>query len=253
LSAGEEQPNVPYFDENTPWYPAFNNGQFPQAINLGLEQLNRARTDHPTRYAMPKGTPFYFMGIAAFASHDYQTATFFFDAAAAEDVRHYPGDNNQPALLFMRLDKTKQEQAARQIVDILVDRLNTALTNYAARKGCGTLTLDNVRDCFLNHLKRPHRRTLTATFISFLAEWHYRAEMIDLTRDVSREPFFTHLFRGCLLFESLLKEKASKSHKRATLGSLVNDHLRTALSIGKPIKTKSPGLQAVLRELIPSP
>jgi hypothetical protein len=241
---------VPYFDDETPWYSPFNKGQFHLAIRLGLEQLNRARTN-PATYAMPKGTPFYFMGIAAFASHDYQTATFFFDAAAAEDVRHHPGDNNQPALLFMRLDKTKQEQAAKQIVDILVDRLNIALRNYTARKGSRTVTLDDVRDHFLDHLESPHRRTLTATFISFLAEWQYRAEMIDLARDVSREPFFTHLFRGCLLFESLLKEKASKFHKRKTLGLLVNNHLRTALSIDRPVKTRSSGLQAILRKLKP--
>src|SRR5262249_5179481 len=132
LSAGEEQPNMPYFDDNTPWYPAFNNGRFHLAIRLGLEQLNRARTN-PATNAMPKGTPFYFMGIAAFASHDYQTATFFFDAAAAEDVRHYPGDNNKPALLFMRLDKTEQRQAAQQVVDIVVHRLETVLNNYAGR------------------------------------------------------------------------------------------------------------------------
>lgn len=242
---------MPYFDDNQPWYPAFNNGQFNLAIRLGLEQLNRARSN-PATYAMPKGTPFYFMGIAAFASHDYQTATFFFDAAAAEDVRHHPGDNNQPALLFMRLETTNQKQAAKQIVEILVDRLNRALQNYAARKGCRTLTLDNVRDHFLNHLKRPQRRTLTATFISFLAEWQHRAEMIDLAQDVSREPFFTHLFRGCLLFESLLKEQTSRSHKRETLGRLLNHHhLRTALRIDKPIKAKSPGLQAILRQLKP--
>jgi hypothetical protein len=23
---GKEQPKVPYFEDNTPWYPAFNNG-----------------------------------------------------------------------------------------------------------------------------------------------------------------------------------------------------------------------------------
>jgi hypothetical protein len=75
--------------------------------------------------------------------------------------------------------------------------------------------------------------------------------MIDLNPDVSREPFFTHLFRGCLLFESLLKDKASRSHKRAMLGRLVNNHLLKTLSIGKPIKTSSPGLQAILRQLAP--
>jgi len=240
---------VPYFDDETPWYPAFNKGQFPLAVKFGLDQLNRARITQPTVYAMPKGTPFYFMGIAAFASHNYQTATFFFDAAVAEDVYHYPNDKNKPALLFMCLDKAEQGQAAYQIVDIVVRRLESALDNYARRKDCKSLTLDDVRKHFLNHLSRPQLRTLTATFISFLAEWNYRLEMIDLARDVSREPFFTHLFRGCLLFESLLKEKASKSYKRATLWPLVNDHLRKALSIGKPIKTSSSGLQAICDNL----
>jgi hypothetical protein len=239
---------VPYFDDNTPWYAAFNSGQFPQAVAIGLDQLNRTRTT--ATYAAPKGTPFYFMGIAAFASHDYQTATFFFDAAVAEDVRHYPGDNDKPALMFMRLDKTR-EAAAQQIVDIVGVKLDAALKGYAARQGSKSLTLNDVRDHFLNHLERLHLRTLTTAFISFLAEWDYRLQMIDLAPDVSREPFFTHLFRGCLLFESLLKEKASKSFKRKTLAPLIDDHLRTLLTIGKQIKTKSPGLEAILRQLKP--
>jgi hypothetical protein len=246
-----------HFDAETPWYSPFKQQQFSLAIEKGLEQLNLVRTTQPTKYETPKETPFYFMGIAAFASHDYQTATFFFDAAVAEDVRHSPNDNNTPALLFMRLDKTKQKQAATQIVDILADRLNIALEDYAARKGCRTLTFEDVRERFLDHLQRPHLRTLTATFISFLAEWQYRLQMIDLTGDVSREPFFTHLFRGCLLFESLLKEKVPKPYKKKTLAPLLNDnhYLRKALSIskiGKPIKTRSPGLQAILRQLKPN-
>jgi hypothetical protein len=155
---------VPYFDDNTPWYDAFNKGQFPLAVKIGLGQLNQARTTQPTVYAAPKGTPFYFLGMAAFASHDYQTATFFFDAAVAEDVRHYPENNNTPALLFMRLDKTEQKQAAQQVVDIVVRRLETALNNYAGRsKPRKKLTLDDVREHFLDHLERPRLRSLTAT------------------------------------------------------------------------------------------
>jgi hypothetical protein len=241
-----------YFDDNAAvWFADLNHQRFTLAVERGLDHLNRVRGNQPAVYATHKGTPFYFMGIAAFASHDYQTATFFFDAAVAEDVRNHPTNNDTPALLFMRLDKTNQDQAAKHIVDILVNRLNIALKNYAARKGSKPLSLANVRDHFLDHLKRPRQRTLTATFISFLAEWDYRLQMIDLARDVSREPFFTHLFRGCLLFESLLKEKASKSRKSKPLGPLVNDHLK-ALGIGSQIKTKSSGLQAILHQLRPN-
>lgn len=57
-----------HFDNETPWYGAVSNRQFPDAINLGLNQLNYVRINQPTKYRTPKGTPFYFMGIAAFAS-----------------------------------------------------------------------------------------------------------------------------------------------------------------------------------------
>jgi hypothetical protein len=38
-----------------------------------------------------------------------------------------------------------------------------------------------------------------------VAEWDYRAMQLELVPEGSREPFFSHLFRGCVLFESLLK------------------------------------------------
>jgi hypothetical protein len=272
----------PFFDrrENQPYGHFLERYQFPWAVNAGLELLNNVQRSNPTDYATPKGTPFYFIGIAAFASHDYQTATFFFDAAVAEDVTHYAGDNDKPALLFMRLDKTAQGEAARQVVDLVVAKLDAALRDYAGRKASRPLTFENVRDYFLNHLGRPHLRTLTTTFVSFLAEWDYRLQMIDLPLvQVSREPFFMHLFRGCLLFESLLRDKAppnppelwpayvlrlfsrimpdswrayllrrfSKTVSHTTLGPLLRLH-RKALGIGK-VKTSSSSFEKILGEL----
>jgi hypothetical protein len=48
-----------HFDNETPWYGAVSNRQFPDAINLGLNQLNYVRINQPTKYRTPKGTPFY--------------------------------------------------------------------------------------------------------------------------------------------------------------------------------------------------
>jgi hypothetical protein len=111
---------APYFDraQNQPYADDLWNYRFPWAVNAGLELLDRVQTADLAAYDSPKGTPFYFMGIAAFASHDYQTATFFFDAAVSEDVRHYPTNNDTPTLLFMRLealDGTKYDQLASNI------------------------------------------------------------------------------------------------------------------------------------------
>jgi hypothetical protein len=244
-----ERSSMPFFDAVTPYYVEILNGQFPFAVNTGLLLLNETKKFAPEKYENePKGTPFYFMGIAAFASHDYQTATFFFDAAVAEDVAHHKDNNNTPALRFMRLEKTKLgETAAQQVVDIVVAKLEAALKNYIGRDGSReNLELKNVREHFLDHLQRPHFRTLTSTFISFLAEWDYRVKMIDLThQDVSREPFFTHLFRGCLLFESLLKENpVVQVNKTDKLGNILKmPQLKSRLGIINKIDTYCPDFE----------
>jgi hypothetical protein len=200
----------PYFDSNQPYYPLIHGGKFSQAVDLGLSWLEHEKQFNASRYASePKGTPFYLLGIAAFASHDYQTATFLFDAAVSEDLRHYPTNPDTPALLFMRLDEKKQEQAALPIARTIVATLQKAVDDYATRKDSDTLTPADVRKHFLQHVLaqgQPHLRTLITALVSFFVEWDYRPKMLDLTEAGSREAFFTHLFSGCLLFESLLKE-----------------------------------------------
>jgi hypothetical protein len=247
----------PFFDVEIPYYPQILSGQFSQAVDHGLSLLESIKQSEPAKYSdEPKGTPFYLLGIAAFASHDYQTATFFFDAAVSEDLKHYPGDDNKPALLFMLLNDTIKEQAALQVVRIVVARLNQALDDYNKRKGSKHLELEHVRAHFLKHVletKEHHLRSLTSTFVSFLAEWDYRLKMIDLSEAGSREPFLTHLFRGCLLFESLLKENPCRPvrKKTASLGDVINTDLFDALGIDK-IKRSSHTLESVLQSLGPN-
>ncbi len=190
----------PFFDDYTPYCEQIRNGQFSRAVDDGLSLLKHIKQFEPKKYLTePKGTPFYWLGIAAFASHDYQTATFFFDAAVSEDLIHHRGDKNQPALLFMRLDENLAEQAALPIVHKIVARLEDAIDDYKARLDSDALTMGDVREYFLNHLNhptRPNLRSLTTTFVSFVAEWDYRESMIDLSQEGSKEPFFTHLFRA---------------------------------------------------------
>jgi hypothetical protein len=247
---------APYFDDNQPYYPLIKARRFSDAVNVGLSWLEQEKQSNPTRYATePKGTPFYFLGIAAFASHDYQTATFLFDAAVAEDRLYHSSNPDTPALLFMRLDDKQPQQAAFEVVKIVVARLEEARKDYAARKA-DALSFDQVRDHFLKRvLTQPELRTLTTTFVSFLAERDYRLKMIDLTQPgVSREPFFTHLFRGCLLFESLLKENPARRPTQKTLGQIFkqNSFIRNKLGVPRSIRTSLRDFDAVVRSLKPN-
>jgi hypothetical protein len=198
----------------------FHAGQYSYYIELMLERL----ASHGTNLTPgERGTDFYFLGIAAFASHDYQTATFFFDAAASEDLK-LPNPDRLPAHLFMYLNDRNPKQAGREIVRMIVKKLRRTIKNYNKRDDAVRLTVPMVRRHFLRpqmkHAKK-HHRTLVTTFISFLAEWDYRSRMIDLSDAGSKEPFFTHLFRSCLLFESLLKANEAKPPTKPTLGEML--------------------------------
>jgi len=53
-------------------------GNYGQALNNGLGLLNFLHENDADVYAtIHKGTPFYWLGMAAFQVGDYQTATFF--------------------------------------------------------------------------------------------------------------------------------------------------------------------------------
>src|ERR1700686_4318628 len=71
-------------DTYAPYRPFLDNGQFRHCIESAIQFLNGLKEFAPPDYqAAHKGTPFYVMGYAAFASHDYPTASLFFDAAVA--------------------------------------------------------------------------------------------------------------------------------------------------------------------------
>jgi hypothetical protein len=128
----------------------FHARQYPYYIDLMLERL----ASHGTNLTPgDRGTDFYSLGIAAFASHDYQTATFFFDAAASEDLK-LPNPDRWPAHLFMYLNDRNPKQAGREIVRMIVKKLRRTIKDYNKRGDAVRLTVPMVRKHFL----RPQMR-----------------------------------------------------------------------------------------------
>jgi hypothetical protein len=242
------------FDTYCPYMPLITGGLYSQAVDEGLTFLKEMKRFAPNEYERtPKGTPFYMLGIAASLSYDFQTGTFLFDAAVAEDLKHQPNRYNAPALLTMQLEDRDPKHAAYPIVMHVVAKIDAALNSYNGRPGCQHLTLDDVRKHFLSRVlaEQPHVRTLTTTFISFFLEWNYRSELIELSEAGSREPFFMHLFRGCLLFESLLKTNPNKSTTNLTLGGVLTE-LSAGLGIPAQLKISSGSFDEIVQSLMPS-
>lgn len=222
------KPGMPAYFENV--FLAYRDEVWAQKYSAGIDQALKLFEDYQND-AMDfeqqhKGSPFYVMGYAAFASRDYPTASLMFDAAVAEDLRYWGPTValTKPALLFMRLKDEQQEVLASQIVRDNIEVVERLLVSYASRAGARPLSLDDFRDCFFDRFiqsQEEHKRTLVTTFISFIAEWRYRSRLIGLIHKGSREPFFLHLYRGCVLLESLLKESPQVTRNPGTLDKAI--------------------------------
>jgi len=209
------------------------------AFNAWTEFLGKCQQLERSVYEQQhKGTPFYRLGTAAFFSHDYQTAAFFYDAAVSEDIRAgaNPADSSTPALKFMYIKGAEPDQAAGSLVQRTESEIEKAIKSYNGREGrpqnVPALQLNDIRTKFISHVLssgNEHLRTLATAFISFLLEWGHRSTLADLAIGKGTlEPFFIHLFKGCLLFESLQKnspvyaklQNNKNIREKATIGEL---------------------------------
>lgn len=193
--------------------------QFSQLRDWFLTFLRICKqTDAEVFKTIHKGHPYYFIGITSYFLHDYRTAVYFFDAAFQEDlnVGAEPKTNAKPSTHFLMLEGDAERQAGRKATEYAETKVRRALEYYNKITGktkAVELTLENFRDKFiypsLIDRAQPGLRTLVSSFIIFCVEWDYRNEHFDLevAEKASSQPFFLHIFEGCLLFESLLRNK----------------------------------------------
>jgi hypothetical protein len=230
-----------YFESDAPYRPLVDQDKPARAVDEGLAYLAARRNsvgDH--RYRQDhKGTPFYILGYSAFACHDYTSASLYFDAAAEADLRYHKGNLNTAALRFIQILHAPNENLlASGIIAQIEARTEALLNEYHNRTLQQTISLLDLRRRFFEQILKngpPHLRTMLTAFISFVAEWDYRARQFELVPEGSREPFFLHLFRGCVLFESLLKS-APGAPQLWTIGDALH-HYRNQLGLRGQIRT----------------
>ena len=164
----------------------------------------------------------------------------------SEDIRigADPVNKSSPALRFIQIEGDQRQQAAKPLVMAMQGRIEGAISDYNSRPGrpagLSDLELSHVRERFLRFAVSKGNegwRSLATALISYFLEWDYRSTLIELRPgDGTAEPFFIHLFKGCVLFESLLKAnpKDIPPPTRHTLGRVLqylHSHLSTPANI----------------------
>jgi hypothetical protein len=235
-------------------------GQPRVAYQEGIRILNECRNaDLPAFNTIHKGGIYYWIGASAFILRDYQTAVFFMDAAVSEDIR---GDfDPTPARYFLLVDGDAAEQAARPLVQDTQAKIKNLISTY--NNWTGSLsTLPNIqslRDRFLKPaMTKEHKswRSLTSTLISFILEWNDLNEFLDIrVNEGTAEPLYVHLFKGCVLFESLLRANPLNSPPRRDSKNrpltLINvlQYLQKELSIPNDLKIGESDFPTILDDL----
>jgi len=192
------------------------------------------RIDAETFAKIHKGHPYYFIGIASYLLDDYQTAIYFFDAAVTEDINSGadPINNPTPSTHFLMLEGKADYQAAKELTQFAQTKVERALEYYQSKiskkPGTPNLTLDELRKDFIYYALTAKDqlglRTLVTSFITYCIEWDFRNEHFEYEVGAgTSEPFFLHLFKGCILLESLLKYNRSIIPENNMLGKILKE------------------------------
>lgn len=243
------------FFKHFPFIFYYSQAEYLQAFNSAIDILTELKgLDIDSYERIHKGYIFYFSAISAFFLHDFQSATFFFDAAASEDMKNDPNPRS-PSLLFMILDSQNPNQAAQELTHIAERWLRTMINEYNQYPYSVAITAEEIRQHFLERAITDHRewRTLVTSWISFLLEWSHRFHILNLrVEDGTWEPFYLHLFKGCILFESLLKSEPNGQVNEDTLGKILNNrnsYARAKLGITRHINTGNATLTDILHDV----
>jgi hypothetical protein len=237
----------------------YRSNRFFETLDRGYQILPLCARLNPEVYKkIHKGYPLYWMGMAAYRIHDFQSAIYYIDATLSEDLKNIPSNPDTPPRLFLRLEGEDNRQAAKDIVKDAQETLEEYINLYNQKLEDSELKIPllNIEDVRSGLLEpsvssdNPDIRSLASTFITFFLEFKYRTFQLNLRIEPgTNEPFFTHLFKGCLLFESLLKNNPTKEIKGLTLSPILQE-LREELDLPKDLSLGNVQLPKVLDDIM---
>ena len=246
LSATASRETATQFWRSVTDYPnlLLREGNVAQAQVLLLNLLDKCCSQAPQDYSkIHKGSPYYWLAIAAFLMHDFQTAEFFLDATITEDLQWGANvdKNATPAMSFLLLEASQLNPNAQRLAQAAEAKLQLCVEFYKSLAGkpawLPDLSLPRLRLRFLRPAlssNNPSWRRLAVSLISFLLEWDFRKELHPLrVTDGTFEPFYLHLLKGCVLFEGLLNENPKKKPVGGDLAAVVSE-LQAELGISPP-------------------
>ena len=129
------------------------------------------------------------------------------DAAISEDKKNSKDWMKEPAAMsFFWLESP---QVAQRVTTDIRSTLNEEIQRFNSISGRHPFTISDFIEKFAKSLitSMPPHRTIVTAFYTFLMEFTERIQELEIrsSEGGSVEPFISHLFKGGLVYESLLK------------------------------------------------
>lgn len=180
-------------------------------ITVYKEFLKILQDEYPDEYRkIHKGTPFFWIGWYSFLAEYYDQAVFYIDAAMSEDKINHPREKwlDSGAAMFFRL---KLPHYQRLFHSLSTPELNEVLKKEFKRFNLLNLNNNITIESFVEKIIYDGNTAIITTLYTFILEKDGIMEMIHNKGKYGGtiEPMIMHIFKGALIFETLLKKHYS--------------------------------------------
>lgn len=165
---------------------------FLKGININL--LTKLHESNPKKYNLiHKGTPYCFLGLFSLLTGYCEEAVAFMNSAVVEDKKYYNDWRKQPAM-------NSFTYGVRKILDEEIKMYNMRTNN-------STQMAFSILEKIVIRLNERNYHSIVTTLYSFVFEKENIKRIIHIMskHGGSIEPILMSLFKGSLVFESLLK------------------------------------------------
>lgn len=212
---------------------------------------------NPTHFReIHKGTPYYFMAWLSLQMEDYEKGVFYMDTAIGEDLRllgstwDINSSESTPGIKFILLTDANIQVAsgsATQLETLVGQELNNFSTKAQVNLDKDIFVQKFIRESGL--FRNGTFRTIVTSLYSYILEFQSRQTQLKLrsSEEGSIEPFLTHLFKGCVILESLLKLK-SPGDTAETLNPAIRAH-NVALGIDLNVFPRHSSFEQVINNI----
>lgn len=163
-----------------------------------------------------KGVPYYFIGWAAFHVGDYQKGLFYIESSVSEDLRKRGKSFDKktsfekpPSINFLLLGENVFVGFEAGLT--LKTAVSREIESFSKNAGINLTAPLFIKEFVTEQFTNSSFRTIVTSLYSFIIEYQDRQLQIRVRSSEGRsiEPFLLHLFKGCLILESILKLKSS--------------------------------------------